>query len=231
MKNIIGIDPSLISTAMVVNDKKFVYTGRHVSHTEKGKLKQWFTLVESLMVINSVDLVNPVLPFSELELHKFYKYTAICDRIVSDIQSVVGVIDSNCYFGIEGYSYSSAAGPLIDLVTFGSILRRSLILAGATNILIIPPQELKVKCASMVYPETKKGKVVKYINPDGVSAGSFKKPDMLKCLLADPTLVNDAWVKMLKEHEVPLLALKTVPKPIEDMNDAKIMYEWIKRNS
>jgi len=229
-KNIIGIDPSLICTAMVVNNKKFVYTGDHIAYTKKGRMVQWFERVDDIITLRSFLLSTKFADHTKSELHKISKYQTIVDSIITDIISEIGVIDDNCFFGIEGYSYSSASGPLIDLVTFGTILKTSLIRAGAANIIIVPPQELKNKAASLVYPAIKKGKTTMYRNGAGLAGGSFKKPDMMLCLLEDPKLVTDEWILRLKEYEDDLVALKNVPKPIEDLNDAKLLYEWIERN-
>lgn len=227
--DIVAIDPSLTCTALVVNDKKFVYTGTHVAYTSKLKLKSWFEVVSHVLTIRDYNLnIDKTIKYSESELIKFANYRKMCSDIISDILAC-GANLSTAIIGIEGYSYSSSAGPLIDLVTFGSILRQMLLDNGATNIIIIPPQELKTKAASMVYPCIKRGKVIRYENNNGVPAGSFKKQDMLQCLLDDVLIIHDEWVDVLKEHSVELLALKATPKPIEDVNDSKLLYEWLKR--
>lgn len=229
--DIIALDPSLISTALVVNDTKFVYTGTHVAYTSKMKLKSWFERVNNVLTIRDYDLVVPKnVQYSQSEFIKLTKYRTICNDIVNDI-AACGVHLPTAVIGIEGYSYSSSAGPLIDLVTFGTVLRQNLMDRGATNILIVPPQELKTKAASMVYPRILKGKIVRYENNSGIPAGSFKKQNMLQCLFDDPELVNDQWVNVMQEYHQELINLKSTPKPIEDVNDAKLLYEWLKRNT
>lgn len=228
--DIVAIDPSLICTAVVVNDVKFVYVGSHISHTEKGKQKRWFEEFCDIVCVRPLDLsFSKQLTYSQQENVKIDLYIKICETIISDICSNVSNIKTT-KVAIEGYSYSSSAGPLIDLVTFGSILRKMLRECGVSEIIVVPPQELKTKAASLVYAPVVKGKVVKYVNKDGKSAGSFKKPDMMQCLLDDSTLIKDAWVDRLRLNSDELLALKTTPKPVEDVNDAKLLYEWLKRN-
>ena len=232
IKNHIAIDPSLICTAMVVNDKKFAYVGDHVMFTERGKTKQWFTKIEDIVVFKCYNMVYLEKTHTTLEIKKLSQFILICTNIVDDIESVIGTLGADSYVAIEGYSYSSGAGPLIDLVTFGSILRITLINRGLpySNLLIAPPTDLKQKAASMVYDPIKKGKDIKYRNHSGVAGGSFNKAEMMQCLLDDPLLAVDEWVDRLRYHENDLFKTKAIAKPFEDINDAKLLYEWIKRN-
>lgn len=228
--SIITIDPSLICTAMVVDGEIFVYTANHISLTGKGEFKRWFELCKPHAKIRSFDLYNDTsLSFTDSELAKLNRFSKVCDKIIEDITNS-NVDLKSAKVAIEGYSYSSVSGPLIDLVTFGTMLRYTLMLNGVTDINIIPPQELKNKAASLVYAPVVKGKITKYINNLGVSAGSFKKQDMLQCLIDDATLSLDDWVIFLNSNKDELCDLKSTPKPIEDINDAKLLYEWFRRN-
>lgn len=228
--NIITIDPSLICTAMVVDNNLYVYAANHIIETKTGKPTKWFNLCDSFINLRGFDLQgNAAHNHTDSEIAKLVKYDMVTDAIISDLKSLQ-IVFKDAVIGIEGYSYSSVSGPLIDLVTFGTILRYKLLVNGATNINIIPPQELKTKAASLVYSATVKGKVTKYLNHAGVSAGSFKKQDMLQCLYDDTTLSNDDWVSFLNMYKSELSAVSSVPKPIEDINDAKLLYEWFKRN-
>lgn len=227
--DIIAIDPSLVCTALVVNDKKFIYTGTHVAFTERGKYKAWFEKVADLVTTRSYDFSSLKSgTHAEIELKKFNLYCQIAAQILLDIQQ--SRKHTEYKLCIEGYSYSSSAGPLIDLVTFGTILKHTLSYLGKMDVFtVIPPQELKTKAASLVY-ERDKGKNKPYRNGNGTAAGSFTKRDMLQCLLDDTSLRNDVWVSRLHEYAEELTNLKATPKPIEDMNDAKLMYEWIIRS-
>lgn len=228
--DVIAIDPSLVCTALVVNDKKFVYTGSHISHTEKGKLKRWFEAFDDLVTVRDFDLsVDNSLSYAEQEFAKLNKYVKIVSCIMADIRRECNDV-TTAKVAIEGYSFSSAAGPLIDLVTFGTILRYSLLKASVAKIIVVAPQELKTKAASLSYAPIKKGKAVKYVNGDGKSAGSFKKRDMLQCLIDMPNTGTDKWVEKLREYKDEVLNLKATPKPLEDVNDAKLLYEWLIRN-
>ncbi len=86
---------------------------------------------------------------------------------------------------------------------------------------------LKSAAAKLTYPAIEKGKKVKkyeYRNFEGVAGGKFTKHEMLKSLIENPSLKGE-WIKLLKEHSKELLEMKHIPKPFEDINDAKLMYE------
>lgn len=236
--NYIAIDPSLSCTAMVVNDKKFVYTTPTVAHTKKGELKRWFQECEDQGVrIRVFDEIEGDLTHSELELRKLGHFSRIVDTISEDID-VFCDTSKGIVVAIEGYSYSSSAGPLIDLVTFGTLLRRAIYnrfrrsddVAGVQipKLRIYPPTEVKQKAAALVYPAIQKGKKTEYRNPDGIAGGSFKKPEIYKALLHNTNLKGDKWVEFIREQSEEILDMKSIPKPIEDINDAKTLYEIIK---
>lgn len=61
-----------------------------------------------------------------------------------------------------------------------------------------------------------------------MAGGSFKKPRIYKALLHNNNLKGDKWVEFIREHSDEILGMKSIPKPIEDINDAKTLYEIIK---
>lgn len=224
--NIITIDPSLSCTAMVINDKKFIYTTHDTAKTKTGKLKNWFELCKDLITYRFHDNINEddhVLS----EVLKFKLFLDLTNNIKTDILANID-IKNPITVAIEGYSHSSNAGPLIDLVTFGTLLRWNVMtLNDNVNMIIIPPTQLKLKAAQLTYPPIEKGvKVKKYEwrNNEGVSGGGFTKIDMCKALLENDNLTCE-WVAMLRDNKEDILNLKNIPKPIEDMNDAKLLYE------
>lgn len=232
--NYVAIDPSLSCTAMVVNDQKFVYTTSSVAHTKKGVLKRWFQECEDNGVTVRVweDLPD-FTSNSDTELSKLSRYDEISNHIVMDVLNNINTLDG-VVLGIEGYSHSSKAGPLIDLVTISTLLRNKLYtqvpmkVAGQFNMMVLQPTEVKQRAAKLVYAPIQKGKKTEYRNSDGVAGGSFKKPEIYKALLDNQNLSNDTWVKYLHEQSEEILAMKMIPKPIEDINDAKTLYEIIK---
>lgn len=221
--DIICIDPSLTCTAVVVNDHKTVYAADHIAESKNGMTK-WFDRVSQYIDIK-LHTIPKKSNFADDEIKKLDCYDGITDNILTDIlKQLPNGSTASVY--IEGYSYSSASGPLIDLVTFGTLLRKKLS-DQFTYVTIIPPSALKLEAAKLTYQPTKVGKKLQYRNGDGVSGGSFKKHDMYKCLTENNSLTCE-WTKLLRYYSDDILKQKAIPKPIEDMNDAKLMYEIYK---
>jgi hypothetical protein len=89
-----------------------------------------------------------------------------------------------------------------------------------------------LESCKLTYPPIEKGVKVKkleYRNFNGVSGGSFKKPEMFMCLV-DNTNLKDEWVELLRSHQDTITSVNSIPKPIEDMNDAKLLYEILLKN-
>lgn len=114
--NIVTIDPSLSCTAMIVNDKKFVYTKTSVSRTKKLSLKSWFVLVSDYATIHEYDDISD-FDYSELEVEKYKLFNQITEDLIMDLIGAINPLEPTKIY-IEGYSFSSDAGPLIDLSTF-----------------------------------------------------------------------------------------------------------------
>lgn len=228
--NIICIDPSLSCTAVVVNDKKAVFTLTSTAYTKKLKPTKWFDLCHPYLDVFCHDFDKTKMSFSDSELSKFQSYDSLTNDIVGFIERVAirGLPNPSKVY-IEGYSFSSAAGPLIDLVTFGTLLRSKIRSGITTDITTITPSELKLLAAKLTYPVTVEKKKETWRNHQGVAGGSFKKHDIMKALIENNTLQCE-WVNFLRAHSSDILAATSVPKPIEDMNDAKMMYEIVKSN-
>lgn len=228
-KNIVCIDPSLSCTAVVVNDQKAVFTTEGTAFTKNHHLVKWFQVCEDHAEFFFHNFDDKLLSFSDTEIAKYVKYDEITTSIVNFIKGKTTFrgFQAPTDIYIEGYSFSSAAGPLIDLVTFGTMLRNKLYKGVSHKIRIIPPTELKLYAAKLSYPMVKEGKKEMYRNKEGTSGGAFKKWDMYKALIENPEL-NCPWVNMLREHASDLAGKAAVPKPIEDLNDAKLMFEIAK---
>jgi hypothetical protein len=52
---------------------------------------------------------------------------------------------------------------------------------------------------------------------------------MYNALIENPSFVCE-WVEMLRTNASDILLKDNIPKPIEDLNDAKLMYEVAKAN-
>jgi hypothetical protein len=216
--NIVCIDPSLNNTALIVNGKRHVFVNDKLLHTKTGQLTKWFKLAEPYVTYHPVEY-DFVDDYSASESQKLKKY----DDVTGQIRDVIA---DNCnadkiHIYIEGYSYSSAAGPLIDLVTYSTLLRQKCI--AAESMTIVSPTQLKVMAAKLTYPAIQKGKRTEYRNKEGMAGGSFKKKEIYKAL-TENELLQDPWTQFLREHELEILGSKTIAKPMEDLNDATILF-------
>lgn len=228
--NIVAIDPSLMCTALVVNDKKFIYAKEDYGHTKKGALTKWFEICDPFITYRWTDY-PAAKDHSTNEMLKHVAYDKLTDLIVQDILDTIDPLQPT-KIGIEGYSYSSAAGPLIDLVTISTLLRNKLYKRVSPDLTIYQPTSLKLAACKLAYAPIQVGKKVikyEYRNNEGVSGGSFKKPEIYKALIENPNLTCE-WSCLLKEYASDCLSVKMIPKPIEDMNDAKTLYEIIKNS-
>ena len=125
--NIIAIDPSLISTALVVSSgdtfKIYNYCRENKVFGKKG-ITKWFGFAEEFITYKFIEY-REYKDYSEGELVKLKDYDKISDTIITDILENIDP-KKPTKIGIEGYSFSSAAGDIIDLVTFSTILRKKL---------------------------------------------------------------------------------------------------------
>src|SRR3569832_108584 len=155
--NIITIDPSLNCTAMVVNDKKYIYAKEDYGHTKKGKLTKWFEICDPYITYRWTNYPSSS-DHSKNEMIKHTENEKVCDLIIADIQS--NLHTGPIKIGIEGYSHNSSAGPLIDLVTLSTLLRNKLYHKVSQFITIYQPSSLKLEACKLAYPPIQKGKKV-----------------------------------------------------------------------
>lgn len=227
--NIITIDPSLSCTSVCVNGQFYVYATDNIAKTKTGDLSYWFEIMNEHIECRTYTPVNNSLSYSMLEFEKLKLYNHITDCIISDISLNLHDCLSETIVCIEGYSYSSVSGHLIDLVTFSTLLRSKLMLDVEAYLVVISPSTLKVKTCELTYGEkfNGKGKKTTCFNCDNISGGKFKKTEMLAALFDNKNLNNDWYVNVLRSNLDRLNKLSKVPKPIEDINDSKLMYEII----
>ena len=206
--NYIGIDTSLTSTGLFIkcNDKEFYY-----NYKNNSKLSKWH---KTLDYINYKDYHIPKLDdYSDEQIAKIIMYDNVTDKIVKDILTHCKPEKSIIY--TEGFAYSSNAGPLIDLVTYATLLRIKLLKYNFIEFKIIPPSSLKVNTCKKVYKPIEKiigGKYprIEYIykNTIGISGGSFKKPEMLQSLF-DSNIDNQIKTTLLP-YKNELLKMKNI---------------------
>lgn len=237
MYNYISIDPSLISTALIVatgDDFKIFNYCRESSVMGKNGMKKWFKLADQYVNYKFIEYRN-FKDYSEGELIKLKDYDKITDDIIDTIlENIDNTLPSK--IGIEGYSFSSTAGDIIDLVTFSTLLRKKLFDRISEDIIVLSPSTLKLESCKLTYkPILKeiggKNPRTEYIwkNNNDISGGNFKKPEMFSSIIENNDL-NDFWATHCKLNKSEIQSVSIIPKPYEDINDAVILYYILKRN-
>lgn len=232
MKNYIGLDISKVSTAMVIktNDDYFVF-----SYNNKKLTYKWNKLISEKVNIKHYEYLSDD-DYSISEIYKLKTFLNIANDITKDILNTINInINNETVIFIEGYSYSKDAGPIIDLVGIGSIIRGKIyeMVPNIKQMKIIAPKSLKSQTCEKVYgfemvdKGKRKPKIVKEINTnkEGVRGGDFTKTDMFKAIMD----LNVDWSLMdiYKDMYDDLISLKTFPKPLEDINDAFLLLQII----
>lgn len=228
--NIVAIDPSLISTALVVSSgetfKIYNYCRESKAFGKKG-ITKWFRLAEEFITYKFIGY-REYKDYSEGELVKLKDYDKISDTIITDILENIDP-KKPTKIGIEGYSFSSN-GDIIDLVTFSTILRKKLFDKISEDIFVLSPSTLKLESCKLTYVPINEGKKKDkwvYRNKIGISGGSFSKIDMLLTIVENDSL-NDYWAKHCKFIKTDILEPKQIQKPYEDVNDAYLIYMVLK---
>jgi hypothetical protein len=238
MYNIVAIDPSLISTALVVTSgdtfKMFNYC-RESSAFGKTGIKKWFKMAEQYVTYRFIEY-REFEDYSEGELIKLKDYDRITDGIIKDI---LDNIDSTkpTKIGIEGYSFSSTAGDIIDLVTFSTLLRKKLFDKVSEDITVLSPSTLKLESCKLTYPPIIKevgGKKPRqefiWRNAIGISGGKFTKTEMFMSIVENKNW-DDYWTKHCKLVKSDILSISTIPKPYEDINDSFTIYKVLEKQN
>jgi len=227
--NFIGLDPSLISTGLVVNGKLFNYC-REKDAMNKSGLSKWFKLCENKITLRFINY-NEFENYSDGELIKLKDYDKISDQILKDIEENIDKSQPT-KIGIEGYSYSSDAGAIIDLVTFSTLLRKKLYDYISKDITVFSPSTLKLESCKLTYPPINEGKKKEkwvYKNAYGISGGNLTKHGMFMCVV-DNNDIKDEWSNLCKTLKDDIMGVNKVPKPFEDLVDAYLIYNIVKKN-
>jgi hypothetical protein len=235
--NIVSIDPSLISTALVVTSgdtfKIYNYC-RESSAFGKTGIKKWFKLAEQYVTYKFIEY-REFEDYSEGELTKLKDYDKITDDIIKDILDNIDRTKPT-KIGIEGYSFSSTAGDIIDLVTFSTLLRKKLYDEVSEDITVFSPSTLKLESCKLTYPPIIKeigGKKPRqefiWRNSTGVPGGKFTKTEIFLSIVENQ-ISNDYWTKHCKLVKLDILNISSIPKPYEDINDSFTIYQILKRN-
>lgn len=234
--NIVAIDPSLISTALVVSSgdtfKIYNYCRESKVYGKKG-ITKWFKSAEEFVEYKFIEY-REFEDYSEGELTKLKDYDKITDQIISDILANID-ISMDTKIGIEGYNFGAQVGDLIDLVTFSTLLRKKLFDLVSEDIWVMSPSTLKLESCKLTYEpiRTEIGKKVikikeEYRNKIGIPGGKFTKNDMALSIIENEKL-NDYWSKHCKFIKDELMSVSTIQKPYEDVNDAYLIYQILNK--
>jgi hypothetical protein len=197
-----GIDASLTSTALCIESD-----GHEILYNfHTGKQTKWFKLLEPVVKFHNISH-EIAGEYSESEVSKHKSYQVLSDKIRY-------YLSPDSLIGIEGYSYSSQAGPLIDLVTFGTLLRQKIINI-TEHLTIYAPTNLKASVCKIAYGTDQKG-IAR--NDEGIAGGKFTKREMLKAMFDHAP--DAPMSKILIHYKDDLLKMKNIPKPIDDLVDA-----------
>lgn len=223
--NIIGIDTSLTSCGMYILMKDG--TEHYYNYRNNDKLSKWHKLLNGIITYR--DYYMPTIKdYSKQEVQKLKKYKEITDIIVNDILNHCKPEET--IIVTEGYSYSSSNTiSLIDLIGYATLLRSQLISLNFHDFIIKSPSTLKLETCQITYiPEEKhiggKNPRTEYIwkNNEGISGGSFKKPQMLQAIYENEKITNK-FKTILLTYRSELLEMKAIPKPTDDMSDAILL--------
>lgn len=236
--NIVAIDPSLISTAVIIyNGKDFKIYNYCREKDAYGKLglRKWYKLAEQFVNYRFIEY-RSFDNYSEGEIKKIKDYDSISDLIIDDI---ISNIDSNLetYVGIEGYNFGAKVGDLLDLVSFSTLLRNKLFDRVSENIEVFSPSTLKLESCKLTYePKIKNigGKnprvEYKWYNNIGIPGGKFQKTDIYRSIIENNKL-DDYWYKHCLSVKDDILSSKIINKPYEDINDAYLLFLILKKNN
>ena len=234
--NIVAIDPSLISTAVVVSSgdtfKIYNYCRESAAYGKTG-LKKWYKMAEEHVTYKFISY-REYKDYSEGELIKLKDYDTVTDSIISDILSNIDP-KKPTKVGIEGFSFGSVSGDLIDLVTFSTLLRKKLFDIVSQDIFVMSPSTLKLESCKLTYPpiikESGKKKITykeEYRNNMGIPGGSFTKREIFYSIIENDNL-DDYWAKHCKSVKDDVLSVGSINKPYEDSDDAYLIYQVLKK--
>lgn len=236
--NIVAVDPSLISTALVVSSgdsfKIYNYCRESDAYGKKGMTK-WFKSSEQYVNYKFIEY-RKFEDYSEGELTKLKDYDKITDQIIEDILANINP-KLETKIGIEGYNFGAQVGDLVDLVVFSTLLRKKLYDKISKDITVLSPSTLKLESCKLTYqPVVKeiggKNPRKEYIwkNKIGMPGGKFTKFDMYYSIIENEEL-NDYWAKHCKLIKGDITAVTKVPKPYEDINDAFLIYQVLEKKT
>lgn len=229
----IGIDISKISTAVCIERNSKIELYNYTTHKPNNI---WISDTSDFINYRFInyDYLNEK-DYSKKEMKKFDEFEIVSDLILNDILDNIRLLET-IIIGIEGFSFNSNSGPIIDLVELSTLIKHKLKtkIQGIKEIRILSPLTIKTRACEMVYGETiiqqgkRKIKYVKVIqNPAGKLGKNFDKKDMFQTYI-DSDIDMD-FKNHLKDNREAFLKNKELPKPIDDVIDSIFIKEIIKR--
>jgi len=232
--NYIGIDISLNSTAICIENNHDISL---FSYNMLKPSNKYVKDLEQYVNIRHLEEKKESKNYSESEMNKLNRYDDITDSILMDVFRTIH-IDEPTIIGIEGYSFSSNTSSILDIVCFSTLLRIKLLRnINDVKIDIIAPKSLKVGTCEFVYGyqiiEMGKRVVrsIKVINTNhqDVKGGDFKKHEMYMAMVDGN--VESPITDYLISNAPSILALKSIPHPIDDLIDSIFACKYIKYHS
>jgi len=213
-KRIVGIDPSLSCTAVVIMED-----GKDdVLHCFTTKNTKWVKAIETIATCHLTSYRTDKGENSEVEINKLTDYRRNAYQVVDTLN-----LTKDDHVFIESYA-SRAKGNIIDLVVFSTFIRERILDSGA-ELTIVTPMSLKKTWAEAIYPLDKKGVARNYeLSPNtkgemlGVAGGSFKKHQMMLGLYEMKE--TSIFKKEMEIHRLDIMPLKDIPTPFNDFVDA-----------
>jgi hypothetical protein len=214
--NFLGIDISLNSTAVYIEN-----SAQHIlSFTNKKDYNKWIKELENHGVVFFHQHRETSTDYSQNEILKLKHYIQLSNLIISEIIKRIDTsVATIC--NIEGYSFSKNTSSILDIVSLSSLIRAELIKnINNIDITITSPSTLKLETCKLVYPPINVGKKkpkFEYRNNEGISGGSFKKPEMFKCMIDGNIQCPISKFLTLNKD---LMTRDKIPNPIEDIIDS-----------
>jgi hypothetical protein len=158
--------------------------------------------------------------YSKNEVIKLKHYNMLSKLITNEIINLIDTSEKT-HCQIEGYSFSKNTSSILDIVSLSTLIRSNLMQdIDNLELSIISPSTLKLETCKLVYKPIDIGKKkpkLKFINNQGISGGSFKKPQMYRALIEGN--IDTPIYEMLISYK-DLMDRDKIPNPIEDIIDA-----------
>lgn len=217
MNNYIGIDISLNSTAIYIESSKgtsiLSFTNKKDNNIYIKELDRYGVNFFHYNREKSED-------YSTNEILKLIHYNKISGDIIDELISRISLSEKT-YCQIEGYSFSKNTSSILDIVSLSTLIRSKLITnIDDVDITIISPSTLKLEACKMVYTPIDVGKKkpkYQYRNNQGISGGSFKKPQMYRAMI-EGEILSPIFDMLVSYRD--LMDRDKIPNPIEDIIDS-----------